>query len=131
MNKILVALLIVHAALAVNSYEFRSKKIAREGTIRKSNVEYIKTNNLRLSIQEGVHEFFEGEFSTRIDHFRPLNQQRVNFVRNGMASCLFFEIMFHFTFTNLFRLTMRTHITSKTMAHCTFILKMPLITQPI
>ncbi|XP_037033396.1 lysosomal Pro-X carboxypeptidase-like [Bradysia coprophila] len=83
MNKILVVLLIVQAALAVTSNELRSKKLAREGTIRKSNVEYIKTNNLRLSMEEGVHEFFEGEFSTRIDHFRPLNQQRVNFTYNA------------------------------------------------
>lgn len=82
MNKILVSLLIVLAAFAVNSQAIRSKKLAREGTVRQSNVEYIKTNNLRASLQDGnMHEFYESEFSTRIDHFRPLNQQRVNFVR--------------------------------------------------
>lgn len=82
MNKILVVLLIVQAAFAVNSKEFRSKRLAREGTVRQSNVKYIKTDNLRASLQDGgMHEFYEAEFSTRIDHFRPLNQQRVNFVR--------------------------------------------------
>lgn len=131
MNKILVVLLIVQAALAVNSKEFRSKKLAREGTVRKSNVEYIKTNNLRLSMQEGgVHEFFAGEFSTRVDHFRPLNQQRVNFVRLDQnlkfeTFCCNCEPFSHF------RPTMRTRTTSRTMVHFTFISKTLSITQPI
>lgn len=82
MNKLLIIVLVVQAAFAVNSYEFRSRKLAREGTARQSNVKYIKTDNLRLSLQDGgMHEFYESEFSTRVDHFRPLNQQRVNFVR--------------------------------------------------
>lgn len=82
MNKLLVILLIVQAAFVVSSNGFRSKQLAREGTVRQSNVEYIKTDNLRLSLQDGgLHEFYEAEFSTRVDHFRPLNQQRVNFVR--------------------------------------------------
>lgn len=78
MNKLLVIFLI-QAAIAVHSLP--SKKLARVET---SKVKYIKTDNLRLSIQDGgLKEFYESEFSTRIDHFRPLNQQRVNFVRNA------------------------------------------------
>lgn len=81
MNKLLLILLVVQAAFAVNSKAIRSKKLSREGTVHKSNVQYIKTDNLRLSLQDGgLHEFYEAEFSTRVDHFRPLNQQRVNFV---------------------------------------------------
>ncbi len=89
MNKLLVVLLVVLAAFAVNSKEFRSKKLAREGTVRQSTVQYIKTDNLRASIEDGgLHEFYEAEFSTRVDHFRPLNQQRVNFVRITFACIL-------------------------------------------
>lgn len=85
MNKLLILLLIVQAVIAVNSKEFRSKKLAREGTkTRQSNVNYIKTNNLYESMLEQPHEFYEAEFATRIDHFRPLNQQRVNFVRGHL-----------------------------------------------
>lgn len=80
MNKVLILLLIVQAVISVNS--IRSKKLAREETqTRQSNVKYIKTNNLYASLLEQPHEFYEAEFETRIDHFRPLNQQRVNFVR--------------------------------------------------
>ncbi|KAJ6646563.1 putative serine protease K12H4.7 [Pseudolycoriella hygida] len=86
MNKIVVFLLIVQAAIiAVNSKEFHSKKLAPEGTVRQSKVQYKKTDNLRLSLEQdgGLHEFYESEFSTRVDHFRPLNQQRVNFTYNA------------------------------------------------
>lgn len=82
MNKLLLILLLVQAVLAVNSKELRSKKLGREWTTtRQSNVQYKKTNNLFASLLEQPHEFYESEFSTRIDHFRPLNQDRVNFVR--------------------------------------------------
>lgn len=67
MDKFLVILLIVQAAFVVSSI---------------ASVEYIKTDNLRLSLQSGgLHDFYEAEFTTRVDHFRPLNQQRVNFVQ--------------------------------------------------
>lgn len=128
MNKVLVILLIVQAAFAVNSQEIRSKKLAREGTVRPSNVEYIKTKNLRASIEEnGLQEFYESEFSTRIDHFRPLNQQRVNFVRTVN---LYFT-MFWFKLITNFRLTMQILFTSKTTVPSTFTLKMLSITQQI
>lgn len=82
MNKLLILSLIVQAVLAVNSKEFRSQKLAPEWSkARQSEVKYIKTNNLHASLLERPNELYEAEFSTRIDHFRPLNQQRVNFVR--------------------------------------------------
>lgn len=128
MNKLLITLLIVQAAFAVNSKEIRSKKLAREGTVRPSKVEYIKTNNLTSSmLNGGLHEFYESVFSTRIDHFRPLNQQRVNFVR----SAYYPFTMYLFKFIITFRPTMRILTTSKTLVPSTFTLKTLSIIQPI
>jgi len=82
MNKLLLILLVGQAVLAVNSKELRSKTMGREWMkTHQSNIQYKKTNQLYASLLEEPHDFYASEFSTRMDHFRPRNQERVNFVR--------------------------------------------------
>lgn len=52
------------AILAVNGYEFQSQKLNQTDA----------TPSLR------TNQFYEGIFRARLDHFRPLNQERVEFV---------------------------------------------------
>lgn len=69
----------------MDSNEFHSKKLAPEwsskSNARKSDIVYEKNDNWFSSLQSGrSDQFFQGTFSARVDHFRPLNQRRVNFV---------------------------------------------------
>lgn len=59
------------AILAVSGFEYQSEKLNRWDHIPIPSSEPI----------EGQNQFYEGVFRARLDHFRPQNQQRVNFVR--------------------------------------------------
>ena len=52
------------AIFAVNGYEFQSQKL----------------NQTDATPSFETNQFYEGIFRARLDHFRPLNQQRVEFV---------------------------------------------------
>jgi len=92
MNKFLLIVLIVQAALAQDLNIFHSQKLAREfSTPTKSEITYEKNNDWLSSVRAGprsgrADQFYEGTFSTRVDHFRPLNQQRVDFTYNVNAN---------------------------------------------
>lgn len=82
MNKILFIALIVQTAFAVDLNEFHSQKLSREwSVVSESEVKYQKVVDWSTLSQSGrSDQFYEGVFNTRIDHFRPLDQRRVDFV---------------------------------------------------
>lgn len=71
---IIIGVVATSAIFAVSGYEFQSEKLSREFLDKVSNPSEdppIETQN----------QYYEGIFRARLDHFRPQNQQRVNFVR--------------------------------------------------
>jgi serine protease 16 len=70
MNLLAITVAIATSAiLAVSGFEFQSPKLNRWDKISTPSSEPI----------EGSNQFYEGIFRTRLDHFRPQNQQRVEF----------------------------------------------------
>jgi serine protease 16 len=65
---IVIGVIATSAIFAVTGYEYQSEKLSREFFDKVSN-DPIETQN----------QYYEGIFRARLDHFRPQNQQRVNF----------------------------------------------------
>lgn len=91
---ILISLIATSAICVVNGYEFESLKLNQRWddiTPIKSQYEFksLKLNQRWNDVTpiesqtraERSDQFYEGIFSARIDHFRPQDQRRVDFVR--------------------------------------------------
>ncbi len=69
MNLLILIAFATSAIFAVSGYEYQSLKYNR----------WDKPNPSSDPI-EGQNQFYEGVFRARLDHFRPQNQERVEFV---------------------------------------------------
>lgn len=69
---IIIGVVATSAIFAVSGYEFESEKLSREF------LDKLPTDDPPV---EGQNQYYEGIFRARLDHFRPQNQERVNFVR--------------------------------------------------
>lgn len=80
MNLLIVIAFATSAIFAVGGQEFASEKLKR-----------FDEPILASDPIEGKNQFYEGVFRARLDHFRPQNQERVEFVS---CECLFDETIF-------------------------------------
>jgi len=71
---IIICVIATSAIFAVSGYEFQSSKLSRD------KLDKIPDDASEPPI-EGQNQYYEGIFRARLDHFRPQNQERVNFVR--------------------------------------------------
>lgn len=78
------------AFFAVNGYEFQSQKL----------------NQTDATPAFETNQFYEGIFQARLDHFRPLNQERVEFVSPNFTIKLTKIIYFFFVNSDSSRDTM-------------------------
>lgn len=72
MNLLIIIVVATSAIFAVSGYEFQSEKLSRD------KLDQLPINDPPV---EGQNQYYEGIFRARLDHFRPQNQQRVEFVR--------------------------------------------------
>lgn len=93
MNLLIIIAFATSAILAVSGQEFQSSKLNRWDKPTQATQEYqsLKLNRWDKPSQasepiEGQNQFYEGVFRTRLDHFRPQNQERVEFRYNVNAN---------------------------------------------
>lgn len=80
---LLIVIAFATSAILVSGHEFESVKLDR----------WDQPIQARSEPIEGKNQFYEGVFRARLDHFRPQNQERVEFVS-------FFLSMKHFSIYN-------------------------------
>ncbi|KAJ6646562.1 putative serine protease K12H4.7 [Pseudolycoriella hygida] len=85
MNSLILIAIATSAIFAVSGYEFQSPKMEPYT----SPYEYKKLTSDRWDEREpveGMNQFYEGIFRARLDHFRPQNQDRVDFTYHVNAN---------------------------------------------
>lgn len=78
---ILFAAIATLAIFVVNGFEFQSQKFERFDAIPSNEPQFQKIERFdEIKSNNNPNQFYEGVFRARLDHFRPQNQQRVDFV---------------------------------------------------
>jgi len=86
MNSLILIAIATLAIFAVSGYEFQSAKMpTHESPFVYKSLETDRWDKPRDPI-EGMNQFYEGIFRARLDHFRPQNQERVEFIYHVNAN---------------------------------------------